>query len=214
MRLNGILLVMLCLVARAALAADPQPYSVKFESTGNKALDGAIKATSQLDTLRSSAPAGPFALIGRAQSDIERLQTVCESYGYYRRAITITIAGHPLDQMDLPGVLLALPKSPAVQIQVKVQLGPLYHVRKITLEGDVSDQARAALALQSGAPAIAGQVLAAGQRLQDALQEEGHAFARVETPLAFEAEHDPVLDVTFQVTAGPVYRIGDIRIAG
>ena len=214
MRLTGILLVVLCLVARAALAADPQPYSVKFESTGNKALDGAIKATSQLDTLRGSAPAGPFALIGRAQSDIERLQTVCESYGYYRREITITIAGHPLDQMDLPGVLLALPKSPAVQIQIKVQLGPLYHVRKITLEGDVSDQARAALALQSGAPAIAGQVLAAGQRLQDALQEEGHAFARVDTPLAFEDTHDPVLDVSFKVTAGPVYRIGDIRIQG
>jgi translocation and assembly module TamA len=214
MRLNGILLVTLCLLARAALAADPQPYSVKFESTGNKELDGAIKATSQLDTLRSSAPAGPFALIGRAQSDIERLQTVCESYGYYRREITITIAGHPLDQPDLPEVLLALPKSPAVQIQIKLQLGPLYHVRKITLEGEVSDQARAALGLQSGAPAIAGQVLAAGQRLQDALQEEGHAFAKVETPLAFEDAHDPVLDVTFQVTAGPVYRIGDIRIQG
>src|SRR5580658_9872532 len=127
MRLKSLLLLTCFLGARAALAADPQPYSVKFESTGIKALDSQLKATSQLDTLRTSAPAGPFALIGRAQSDIERLQTVCESFGYYRRAVSITIAGHPLDQMDLPGVLLALPKSPAVQIQVKVQLGPLYH---------------------------------------------------------------------------------------
>jgi translocation and assembly module TamA len=214
MRLKSLLLVILCLGAGRALAADPQPYSVKFESTGNKALDGALKATSQLESLRSSAPAGPFALIGRAQSDIERLQTVCESFGYYRREVTIIIAGHPLEDVNLPGTLAALPKSPAVPVQVKVQLGPLYHLRKVTLEGDVSEKARAAFALESGTPAVAGQVLAAGQRLQDALQEEGHAFARVDSPLAFEDAHDPVLDVSFKVTAGPVYRIGDISIQG
>ncbi|HWW20256.1 MAG TPA: POTRA domain-containing protein, partial [Steroidobacteraceae bacterium] len=214
MQLKRLLLLIVCLGARVALAADPQPYSVKFESTGNKALDGALKASSQLDSLRTSAPAGPFALIGRAQSDVERLQTVCESFGYYRREITITIAGHPLDQVDLPGELLALPKSPTVVVQIMVQLGPLFHVRKVTLDGDVSDNARAAFALESGAPAVAGQVLAAGQRLQDALQDEGHAFARVDTPIAFEDAHDPVLDLTFKVSAGPIYRIGDISIQG
>jgi translocation and assembly module TamA len=214
MRLKTILLVLACLGARAALAADPQPYSVKFDPTGNKELDSSLKASSQLESLRSSAPAGPFALIGRAQSDIERLQTVCESYGYYQRAITITIAGHPLEDVDLPGTLRALPKSPAVQVQVKMQLGPLYHLRKVSLDGEVSDKARAAFALDSGAPAAAANVLAAGQRLQDALQEEGHAFARVDAPTAFEDAHDPVLDVTFKINAGAVYRIGDIRIEG
>jgi translocation and assembly module TamA len=214
MRLNGILLVTLCLLARAALAADPQPYTVKFEPTGNKAIDASLKATSQLESLRKSAPAGPFALIGRAQLDIERLQTVCESFGYYRREIIITIAGHPLDDADLPATLLALPKSPAVQVQVKVQLGPLYHVRNVTLDGDVSAQARAAFGLESGVPAVAAQVLAAGQRLQDALQEEGHAFARVDPPLAFEDVHEPVLDVTYKASAGPVYRLGEIHIEG
>src|SRR5580658_9909444 len=121
MRLKSLLLLTCFLGARAALAADPQPYSVKFESTGIKALDSQLKATSQLDTLRTSAPAGPFALIGRAQSDIERLQTVCESFGYYRRQITITIAGHALDEANLPELLLAMPKSPAVAVQIKLQ---------------------------------------------------------------------------------------------
>jgi translocation and assembly module TamA len=214
MGLKSILLLTCCLGVRAVLAADPQPYSVKFESTGIKALDSALKASSQLDTLRSSAPAGPFALIGRAQSDIERLQTVCESFGYYRREITITIAGHPMDEADLPEMLLAMPKSPAVPVQIKAQLGPLFHLRKVAIDGDVSDKARAAFALQGGAPAVASQVLAAGQRLQDAMQEEGHAFARVDTPLAYEDAHDPVLDVTFKATAGPVYRIGTIGIHG
>jgi translocation and assembly module TamA len=214
MRLKSILLIIVCWSARPALAADPQPYSVKFEPTGIKALDSALKATSQLDSLRTSAPAGPFALIGRAQSDIERLQTVCESFGYYRRAVTITIAGHPLEDVDLPGELLAMPKSPAVAVQVKVQLGPLYHLRKVAIEGDVSDKARAAFGLSSGAPAVASQVLAAGQRLQDAMQEEGHAFASVEAPIAYEDANDPVLDVTFKATAGPVYHIGEISIHG
>lgn len=214
MRHKRLLLVIVCLGARAALAADPQPYTVKFDSTGSKALDAALKATSQLESLRGSAPAGPFALIGRAQSDIERLETVCDSFGYYRREITITIAGHPLEDVNLPGTLLALPKSPAVAVQIKLQLGPLYHLRKVAIDGDVSDKARAAFALESGATAAAGAVLAAGQRLQDALQEEGHAFARVDPPIAFEDAHDPVLDVTFKVTAGPEYRIGDIRIEG
>jgi translocation and assembly module TamA len=214
MRHQRVLLLTLCLAARAALAADPQPYTIKFEPSGNKALDSAVKATSQLESLRSSAPAGPFALIGRAQSDIERLQTVCESFGYYRREISIMIAGHPLDDQDLPATLLALPKSPAAQVLVKIQLGPLYHIRKVMLEGDVSAKARAAFALESGAPAVASQVLAAGQRLQDAMQEEGHAFARVEPPIAFEDAHDPVLDITFKATAGSVYKIGEIHIEG
>jgi len=214
MRLKTILLVMACLGARAALAADPQPYSVKFDPTGNKELDSSLKASSQLESLRSSAPAGPFALIGRAQSDIERMQTVLESFGFYRREVSVTIAGHALDDPELANTLLAMPKSPAVPVQVKIQTGPLYHLRKVTLEGDVSARARAAFALDSGAPAIASQVLAAGQRLQDAMQEEGHAFAKVDEPIAFEDAHEPVLDVTYKATAGAVYKVGDIHIEG
>jgi len=214
MRLKTILLVMACLGARAALAADPQPYTVKFDPTGNKALDSSLKASSQLESLRTSAPAGPFALIGRAQSDIDRLQTVMESFGFYQRQITVTIAGRTLDDPELPNTLLAMGKSPAVAVQVKIVPGPLYHLRKVSLEGEVSDRARAAFGLVSGAPAIAAQVLAAGQRLQDAMQEEGHAFAKLDEPIAFEDAHEPVLDVTYKATAGPIYKLGEIHIEG
>jgi translocation and assembly module TamA len=214
MRLKAIFLVTVCLGARAALGADPQPYTVKIDPTGDKALDSTLKASSQLESLRTSAPAGPFALIGRAQSDIDRLQTVLESFGFYQRQVSVTIAGRALEDPTLADALLAAPKSPAVPVQVKILSGPLYHLRKVTLEGDVSDEARAAFALKSGAPAIASQVLAAGQRLQDAMQEEGHAFARVDEPIAFEDAHEPVLDVTYKATAGPVYQIGEIHIEG
>jgi translocation and assembly module TamA len=199
---------------RPALAADPQPYTVKIDSTGIKALDLSLKATSQLQSLRTTAPAGPFALIGRAQSDIERLQTVCESFGYYRREVSITIAGRALDDAALSAALLAMPKSPAVLVQIRIQLGPLYHLRKVTLEGEVSDKARAAFGLESGAPAVASEVLAAGARLQSAMQEEGHAFAKVDEPIAYEDASDPVLDVTYKATAGPIYQLGEVSVHG
>jgi translocation and assembly module TamA len=200
MRLKLILLVMAVWVYAPRWLRIPsrigQVRSHRQQRTG---LDS-LKASSQLESLRSSAPAGPFALIGRAQSDIERLQTVLESFGFYQRQVSVTIAGTRWKIRNAAHMLLALPKSPAVAVQVKIQTGPLYHLRKVTLEGDVSDKARSAFALQSGAPAIAAQVLAAGQRLQDAMQEEGHAFAKVEEPTAFEDAHEPVLDVTYKAT--------------
>ena len=39
----------------AALAADPQPYRVDMAPTGNATLDATLKATSQLQALRTSA---------------------------------------------------------------------------------------------------------------------------------------------------------------
>src|ERR1700742_302341 len=94
-----------CPGAPAALAADPHPYTVKFDLTGNKALDTAIKGSSQLDSLRTSAPVGPFALIGRAQSDVGRMETALESYGFYQHKVSITILGLPIDDPGLAPLL-------------------------------------------------------------------------------------------------------------
>src|SRR5579862_3909137 len=106
-----ILSVIACSGASVAIAADPQPYTVKFDSTGNKALDTAIKASSQLESLRSTAPVGAFALIGRAQSDVGRMETALESYGFYRHKVSITISGLSIDDPGLAPLLLAAPSS-------------------------------------------------------------------------------------------------------
>src|SRR5258707_564006 len=50
--------------SRPAYAADTLPYRVDMASTGDGTLDVTLKATSELLTLRSSAPVGPFGLIG------------------------------------------------------------------------------------------------------------------------------------------------------
>ena len=84
-----------------ARAADPQPYKVDMASTGDSALNSTLKATSELETLRKTAPVGPFGLIGRARGDLERLKTVLDSFGYYQSYVEIRIDGLPLDD---PGV--------------------------------------------------------------------------------------------------------------
>lgn len=211
----------LCLLAiallaalRVAQAADPQPYNLKIDSTGIAGLDAALHGSSQLESLRTGAPAGPFALVGRAQQDVERLRTALESYGYYRSTLSIKIEGRALDDPKLPEAIQDLPASRPAQVDVGITLGPLFHLRRVSIDGELDEHAKGAFALESGAPAVASDVLAARSRLLDALEEEGHAFARVDEPVAYEDATDPVLDVTFKVDAGPIANIGDISFHG
>ena len=69
----------------------------------------------------------------------------------------------------LANQLEALPKKQDAKVQVKFTLGPLYHLRTITIDGDLPESARAALSLKSGEPAVASTVLAAGDKLHAAL---------------------------------------------
>ena len=68
--------------------------------------------------------------------------------------------------------------------------------------------------LESGAPAVAADVLAAGDRLLNALEDQGYAFAKVDTPIAYEDPPNRVLDVNFHVDTGGPVQIGEIRIRG
>jgi translocation and assembly module TamA len=214
MRLKALILITALLLAPAARAVDPQPYTLHIESTGHSALDAALKASSQLESLRTGAPAGPFALVGRAEADVERLQTVLESFGYYQSHVAVTIAGRALDSANLREAIDALPAGSKAPVLISIETGPLYHLGRVSIEGEVSAKARAAFALDSGAPAVASVVLAAGQRLLDAIGEEGHAFAKLDEPIAFQDAHEPLLDVTFKVTPGPIYNVGAIHFEG
>ena len=198
----------------AALAADPLSYTVSFAPTGNGALDAAISGSSQLAVLRTRAPAGPFAVVARARQDMPRLTTALESFGYYQPQISITIAGHGLDDPDLPEELERLPQSGTAVIKVVITPGPLFHLRHVTLQGAVPDGVAAAFTLQPGQPVIAANVLGAGGALLNALQEHGYALAVVDPPLAVEVAGEQAIDVTYHVTAGPRVDLGPITITG
>ena len=177
-------------------------------------MDATIKATSDLLLLRSAAPVSPFGLIARGRSDIDRLKTAIESFGYYQSTVVIKINGMLVSNASLGDVLTALPAGDDAQVSISFSLGPLYHLGRIDIDGEVPDALRASLGLTTGQPAVADMVLAGGARLLSTLQEQGYAFAKVDTPVAYESADEPVLDLRFHVVMGPQVNIGAIHIEG
>ncbi len=202
-------------VQPTARAADPQPYAVTIAKTGNAPLDQALAGSSTLSSLRTVAPVAPFALVTRAQNDVSRLEAALGGFGYYGGKVDIRIAGRPLDDPGLPDALDALPKGSIAPVAVAVTPGPIFHLRKVALTGPAPPDAVAKLApLKPGAPAVASDVLAAQNRVETQLLEDGHAFASVGDPVAILDRNAQALDVTFPVTVGPRVDIGRIDIAG
>jgi translocation and assembly module TamA len=198
----------------SARAADPQGYGVTITSTGERAIDASLNASSELLSLRDSAPVSPLGLVARAQSDIDRLKTVLESFGYYQGGVAITIDGMTLADPGLGDALNALAQGTDAQVTISCQLGPLYHLRRITIDGELPDSVRPALGLTAGAPAVAADVLAGAARLLTALEEQGFALAKVDAPIAYEDPGNRVLDLIFHVETGPKVQVGEIQIEG
>lgn len=197
-----------------ALAADPQSYSVKFDDTGTAALDRALRDASLLRSLRSSAPVSPLGLIERARADEDRLDSVLQGFGYYLGSTRISIAGRRPDDPELASLLENLPAGQETNVDIQAQLGPLYHLRRVTLDGSIPPEIAGALMLMSGAPAIAADVLAARERLLNALPEHGFPLAQVSAPRAVADDTEHVLDITFTVQPGPPAVLGAISFTG
>jgi translocation and assembly module TamA len=212
---KAILLAGLGLGAAApSFGADPQLYRVELTSIGDSAMDSTLQATSDLASLRGSAPVSPLGLLARARSDMDRLKTVLESFGYYQSSVSVKINGLALGDAALGEALTALPDGSVARVVIGFELGPLYRLRKIVVDGTLPESADHALGLASGSPAVAAQILAAGAALQNALQEQGYAFAKVDPPAAVEDPALPVLDVTFHVVVGLHANVGEIRFEG
>lgn len=195
-------------------AADPQPYTVNFAATGEDALDQTLSATAQLVTLKDKVAIPPFALIERARSDVPRIQTALDSFGYYANKVVITIGGHGLSDPALPGYLDSLAQGMAASVNVAIDKGPLYRLGHVELDGTLPDKDRTALGIKSGDPAVASNVLDAQTRLLNALQEDGYALAKVDAPIAYADDEKHVLNVTFHVDAGTQAEIGEITFKG
>ncbi|HEX4174015.1 MAG TPA: autotransporter assembly complex family protein [Acetobacteraceae bacterium] len=214
-RILAVLTVVAWLVgSNGVIAADPQPYSVTLKPTGNKTLDSGLHDASSLISLQDKAPVGGFALVERARQDVDRFQTVLRSYGYYAAKVDLTIAGHPITDPDLPDIVSKLPAEPKAQITASFSLGAQFHLGNISIKGAVPTDARDKLGLASGAPAIASDVLAARDRLLNAIREDGYPLARVDLEPVTLRPSDNAVDVVFDAATGPRADIGPIQIDG
>lgn len=201
-------------VPHGARTADPQPYDVKLEPTGNTALDQALHDSSTLISLRKTAPVGGFALIERARHDLGPFMAALHSFGYYKATVQITVDGRQLDAPGLADLIDHAPASSPVPVDVRFHLGPLFHIGRVTINGAVPPDARAKLGLAPGQPAIAADVVAAQGRLLDAIRDDGYPLAKVELPPATLHLDQNLLDVQFDVTTGPRADTGPITITG
>ena len=206
----------LLLVAYAdpARAADPVPYSVAIAPTGDAVLDGAAKDAAALISLAKSAPVGPFALVARARGDVGRLTDALHSRGYYLGSIAIRLADRALDDTGLPAALEAASGAPPVRVEIVMTPGPQFTIGRIDLKGDTPPGSQALLGLRPGDPALAANVLAAGQRLMASLQAQGRALAKVAAPVATLDVTSRTLNIVYEVDAGPRVDLGAITFAG
>jgi translocation and assembly module TamA len=200
--------------ALSANAADPQPYIVMIEPSASPEIDNLLSSSSLLVTLRDTAPVPPFGLIARANGDSQRLSTVLNSFGYYMPRIAIAIEGRALDDPMLPPLLDQVPQGTAVNVQVAIEEGALYRLRRISLEGTIPPAAERTFGLSPGEPAIAANVAAARDRLLTALQEDGYALATVSEPTAFADDQAAAIDIQFRVETGPQVQIGSVMFQG
>jgi translocation and assembly module TamA len=201
-------------LALPAWGADPQTYKVRLEGAVSRDIAATLSASSDLVNLRKSAPVSPLGLILRARGDTVRLKNVLEGYGYYQSAVTATIDGEPLASADLADQLSAMPKGKDASVLVSYVPGPMYHLGKITLDGDLPPGVQELLELRTGQPAVAADVINAGTRLLRALQNKGYAFANVVLQPADERPDARELDVTYTVTTGTTARFGAITVNG
>ena len=197
-----------------ATAADPQPYSVTLKPTGNKTLDSALHDSSSLISLQDKAPVGGFALVERARQDVDRFQTVLQSYGYYAGKADLTIAGHPISDPNLPDIVGQLPAQPKAEIAANFTLGTQFHLGQVSIKGSVPTNARDKLGLAAGAPAVAADVLAARDRLLNAIRDDGYPMAKVDLPPVTLRPADNAIDVAFDAETGPRADLGPIQIDG
>ncbi len=199
--------------AAPARAANPQPYTLHLAPTGDKALDAALSAVSQLAALRAKAPVSPFALIARAHADLGRLQTALQSQGYYLGTAQITVDGTALGTPGLAARLRAAPATP-VPVAVTVTPGPQFHLGRITLQGKLPAGLRQHFALHTGQKAIAAAVVDAQAKLLTALRDSGYAMASAPLPQAVEQDASHTIDVTLRVDTGPRVALGPITFSG
>jgi translocation and assembly module TamA len=189
-------------------------YQVQITPSGDRELDDALRLSAELEMLRRTAPASPFAVILRARQDVERLRPVLDSFGYYGARINITINGQSVDDSSLSTRLQAVPAGSEAQVLVDIEYGPGYTLRDVVVAGALPEGMRELLAVEPGVPAIARDVLAGRDRLLTALRQQGYAFAEVDVPIAYVIADAPVIDLHIPVRAGAQVSLGEITVTG
>ncbi len=187
----------------------PGPYTVEITGEPSGTVTDLIKRSSQLLALRDRPPPSPAALGRRMSDDETRIRAILESEGYY----AAEIESRTEDNGNSTAVTIAITPGPRYVLRSLVlDAGP----RGTRLELPVlKDQAYLAPTKSLiGAPARAGEIIAAEDSALAALRAGGFAFARRGDRDVKVDDANAAIDVILPVTLGPHAVFGHVRVKG
>lgn len=180
-------------------------YRTEFTGIDDKPLRKLLESASQLVSLEGQPPLTLAALERRARSDLDRMQKVLRSEGYYDARVV-----YRMESEEKP-----------VRVTVEVVTGARYMLKRfvVTYSGPGSGDAELPrdahrLGATPGQPARAEVVADARQRLLEILADTGHPLAKVVDQSAVVDHADDSLSVALEIVPGEQARFGQLEIVG
>ncbi|WP_368414006.1 autotransporter assembly complex family protein [Falsiroseomonas sp.] len=187
-------------------------YETRLLPTGDQGLDTQLAEASRLKALAADAPVDAFGLVARAGAESRPLEDVLRAGGWWAPLVEIRIAGEPASAPGLAERIAArfpLGGEDAVPVEVRIDTGPRYTLRRIALRPAQPADAAAIAALgpppglADGAPARTDPILDAEAALIERLRRGGHPLASV-VDREVTVDHDAArMDVVWTLAAGP-----------
>ena len=203
--------------ARGAFTDDPdsmfiqaaQDIGFRYQATitgvDEKPLRKLLESASQLMTLKDRPPPTLAALERRVRADLDRLNKVLRSEGYYDAQLD-----YRLETDEKP-----------VRVFVDIDTGVRYVLERYTIgyTGPGSDDPdlpydAGSIGITLGQPARAETVAGARRRLMETLAEIGHPLANVVDQSVVVDHASDSMTVVIDVTPGEQARFGAVEIAG
>lgn len=179
-------------------------YVTVISGVDDGALEKLLEAASQLEGLEDRPPPSLVALERRVRSDVERLQKVLRSEGYYGARITFDIDAD----------------AQPVAVSLGIDKGERYTLARFTVryvetgsEADDLPVDPSAMGATIGAPGRAEMVTSARRRLLESLGDMGRPFAEVVDQSVLVDHADSTMSVTLDVIPGELARFGPVDVA-
>ncbi|MDB5368280.1 MAG: outer membrane protein assembly factor [Rhodospirillales bacterium] len=210
----ALLLFALCVFASRPAAA--VTYTTKFQGVDGE-LAKAVESASRLKSLegdQDTEPPTEAALRRRADADLERLERVLRSFGFYDAKLTYRLepdagAGAPLGDDVQRSVI------------VEIEPGEPYRIKSITLttpdgkRPPLDDRFPAgSFGVAPGDVAAAAPIVAQDDKITRAYQENGYPRARIADRTAIVDHADRSMELTLQLEPGPYALFGPALVGG
>ena len=203
--------------ARGALTDDPDsvfnqaaqdigfPYQTEFTGVDEKPLRELLESASQLISLKDRPPPTLAALERRVRADLDRLEKVLRSEGYYDAQLNYRIE---------------IEEKPA-RVFVDIALGVRYQLKEYSIRYSGTGSADphlphdiGGIGVSLGHPARAATVADARRQLLEQLADVGHPLAKIVNQSATIDHGDDSMSVVIDVTPGEQARFGVVEVAG